>query len=49
MYHEQVWMITVDMRAKSVVSCKNYPNGEKGYEYKGLLFNPYYISSELSK
>uniref|UniRef100_A0A0E0REJ7 DUF1618 domain-containing protein n=1 Tax=Oryza rufipogon TaxID=4529 RepID=A0A0E0REJ7_ORYRU len=47
-YHEQVWMITVDMRAKSVVSCKNYPNGEKGYEYKGLLFNPYYISSELS-
>uniref|UniRef100_A0A0E0FA52 DUF1618 domain-containing protein n=1 Tax=Oryza meridionalis TaxID=40149 RepID=A0A0E0FA52_9ORYZ len=47
-YHEQVWMITVDMRAKSVVSCKNYPNGENGYEYKGLLFNPYYISSELS-
>uniref|UniRef100_A0A0E0FA49 DUF1618 domain-containing protein n=1 Tax=Oryza meridionalis TaxID=40149 RepID=A0A0E0FA49_9ORYZ len=45
---QMVWMITVDMRAKSVVSCKNYPNGENGYEYKGLLFNPYYISSELS-
>uniref|UniRef100_A0A0E0MKA9 DUF1618 domain-containing protein n=1 Tax=Oryza punctata TaxID=4537 RepID=A0A0E0MKA9_ORYPU len=47
MYHGQVWMITVDMRAKSVVSCKNYPYGWKAYEYMGLLFNPFFISIGL--
>uniref|UniRef100_A0A0E0BPT2 DUF1618 domain-containing protein n=1 Tax=Oryza glumipatula TaxID=40148 RepID=A0A0E0BPT2_9ORYZ len=49
MYHDQVWMIAVDMRAKSVKSCKNYPKGEKEDGYKGLSFNIDFICSMLSK
>uniref|UniRef100_A0A0D9XXG2 DUF1618 domain-containing protein n=1 Tax=Leersia perrieri TaxID=77586 RepID=A0A0D9XXG2_9ORYZ len=43
LYHEKVWTITVDMRAKSVESCKNYSNGEKGDESEELLYNSGFI------